>query len=288
MRIVVAGGSGFLGGALMPALRAAGHEVTQLVRRPPARPEQRRWDPVAGVVDLPEDTDAVINLCGAGVADRRWNDEVKRDLRDSRVVPTKLLARQGIPLLVNASGVGFYGDTGDRVVDESAGPGDDFLARLAIDWEGATDAAREAGARVINLRTGNVLHRSSGFLKPQLLPFRLGIGGRLGSGRQWVPWISRNDWVRAVLHIVADDRISGPVNLVGPAPVTNAEFTKAFARAVHRPAVFPIPRLAIKVLYGEFANEAFRSFRVVPKVLPDNGFRHEQAALERALDLALR
>ncbi len=288
MRIVVAGGSGFLGGALMGALREAGHEVTQLVRHPAARPEQLSWDPYAGLVELPDDTDAVINLCGAAVAGRRWDDEVKRTLRDSRVGPTRLLARQGIPLLINASGVGFYGETGDRVVDETSGPGDDFLARLAVEWEGATDPARQAGARVVLLRTGNVLDRRGGFLKPQLLPFKLGVGGRLGSGRQWVPWISRNDWVRAVLLIVGDDRFSGPVNIVGPEPVTNAEFTRALAGAVHRPAIFPIPKLAIKVLYGEFANEAFRSLRVMPKVLRDNGFDFQEGSVDRALEVALR
>lgn len=288
MRIVVAGGSGFLGQPLIRALRDSGHEITQLVRRPAATPEQQTWEPGLPV-ELPADTGAVINLCGAGVGDHRWTDEYKKLIRDSRVVPTTTLAeavaRQGVPLLINASGVGFYGDTGDRKVDESSPPGDDFLARLSVEWERAAATAKPA--RVVTLRTGMVLDRNGSFLKAQLLPFRLGLGGKLGNGKQWVSWISLADWLGAVQFIIGDERIAGPANLVGPDPVTNADFTKAFAAALHRPAIFRIPKLAIRVLYGEFADEVFQSSRAIPKVLHDNGFTHQHPTLPQALAAAL-
>lgn len=289
MRIVVAGGSGFLGRPLMRELRQAGHEVTQLVRRPATLPEQLSWDP-AKRVDLPDDTSAVINLCGAGIEDHRWTRAYKQEIRDSRVNTTgrlaKAVARQRIPLLINASGVDYYGDTGDREVDESGPPGSGFLPDLVRDWEAATGPATEH-SRVVLLRTGMPLHKSGGLLKPQLLPFKLGIAGRFGSGRQWVPWISLHDWLRAVAQIVEDHRFAGPVNLVGPAPVTNSEFTKALAAALRRPALLPIPRLPLRVLLGEMANEPFRSRRVLPKVLRDNDFNFQMSTLEAALKAAL-
>lgn len=289
MRIVIAGGSGFIGRSLIPALGKAGHEITQLVRREPTLPTQLRWDP-ARPVELPPGTDAVINLCGVGVGDRRWNVEYKKQIRNSRVVPSRTLAQavthQGIPVLINAAGVGFYGECGDRVVDESAPAGDDFLAHLAVEWEGAALSATDA--RVVVMRTGMPLDRRGGFLKPQLLPFQLGVGGKLGNGRHWVPWISFTDWLRAVQFVLTSEQIRGPVNMVGPDPATNAEFTRALAHALHRPAIFRIPKLAIHVLYGEFANEAFRSLRVVPRVLLDNGFTYQHPTLPEALDAALK
>jgi uncharacterized protein len=290
MRIVAAGASGFLGTPLRHELVSAGHEVTQLVRRPATKPDQVTWDP-AEPITLPAGTDAVINLCGVSIG-HRWTQSYRDLIRSSRIVPTATLsqavARQGIPLLINASAVGFYGETGDRAVDEGSGPGDDFLARLAIDWEAATRPAADAGARVVRLRTGMPLDKSGGFLKPQLLPFRLGIGGKLGSGAQWIPWISRRDWLRSAMFVLAEPRIDGPVNLVGPDPVTNAEFTKALARALHRPALMPVPRLGVRILFGEYAEEGYRSLRVMPKVLRDSGFKYEYATLTGALAEALR
>ncbi len=287
MRIVVAGGSGFLGHPLMHRLWAAGHEVTQLVRRPATKPEQVTWDP-SQRLRLPDDTAAVINLCGASIG-HRWTDAYRRELRDSRLRPTTTLAEavvtQRIPVLLNASGVGFYGDTGDREVTESSGPGDtgDFLVGLNVAWEAAAEAAAQ---RIVLLRTGLPLHADGGFLKPQLLPFRLGVGGKLGSGRQWVPWISLADWIEAVMFLLDND-IHGPVNLVGPNPVTNAEWTQALAQALHRPAIMPIPKFAVRTLFGEYAMEGYRSMRVKPEVLLTQGFtfQHEtaQAALADAL-----
>lgn len=291
MRVVVAGGSGFLGTPLRRELAAAGHEVTQLVRRPAVEPDQWQWDPEAGQVTLPEDTGAVVNLCGAGIG-HRWTKSYKALIRSSRIVPTTRLAqsvaRQDIPLFVSSSGVGFYGETGDRIVDEGSGPGDDFLARLAVDWEAATRPAREAGSRVVLLRTGLPLDKDGGFLKPQLLPFRLGIGGRLGSGRQWIPWIALKDWLRAAMFVMSKD-IEGPVNVAGPEPVTNAELTKALAKALHRPAIFPVPKLGVRIVFGEYAaEEGWRSLRVMPKVLRDNGFEYEYPTFTSALGEALR
>jgi uncharacterized protein len=291
MRVVVAGGSGFLGTPLRQELAAAGHEVVQLVRRPATKPDQLRWDP-DGPVTLPEDTGAVVNLCGVSIG-HRWTRKYKRLIRSSRIVPTTRLAqavaRQSIPVLISASGVGVYGERGDRIVDEGSGPGDDFLAQLAVDWEGATRAAQEAGARVVRLRTGLPLDKHGGFLKPQLLPFRLGIGGKLGSGRQWIPWISLTDWLRAAMFALSNDRIDGPVNLSGPEPITNAEATKALAQALHRPAIFPVPKLGVRIVFGKYAaEEGYRSLRVMPKVLRENGFEYEHTSFTSALAQALQ
>lgn len=291
MRVVVAGGSGFLGTPLRLELAAAGHEVTQLVRRPAVEPDQLQWD-ASGPVTLPDDTGAVVNLCGAGIG-HRWTKSYKALIRSSRIVPTTRLAqavaRQDIPVLISSSGVGFYGETGDRIVDEGSGPGDDFLARLAVDWEAATRPAREAGSRVVLLRTGLPLDRDGGFLKPQLLPFRLGVGGKLGSGRQWIPWIALKDWLRAARFVLSNDGIEGPVNLAGPEPVTNADATRALAKALNRPAIFPVPKLGVRILFGKYATEeGYRSLRVMPKVLRDNGFDYEYPTFTSALEEALR
>jgi uncharacterized protein (TIGR01777 family) len=290
MRIVVAGASGFLGKPLLSTLRSAGHEVIQLVRRPAADPSQVQWDP-ATPVRLPEGTDAVVNLCGAGVAERRWTEEYQALILSSRAVPTATLARavaaQRVPVLVNASGVGYYGDTGESEVTELSPPGDDFLAGVSIHWEQATSPAVEAGARVVLLRTGYPLHRDGGFLKAQLVPFKMGLGGRLGNGRQWVPWMSLHDWLGAARFVLEDDRLEGPVNMVGPAPVTNAQFTRAFGAELHRPAVMPIPKAALKILYGDFSNEAFRSLRVMPGALTAVGFPYRHRTVSQALHAAL-
>jgi uncharacterized protein (TIGR01777 family) len=189
--------------------------------------------------------------------------------------------------LVNSSAIGWYGDTGDRVVEEDAPAGEGFLPDVCRVWEAATRPAEDAGVRVVRLRTGLPLHRDGGLLKPQLLPFRLGVAGKLGSGRQWVPWISLADWVSATTFLLVRDEISGPVNVVGPAPVTNSQFTKALAGALHRPAIVPIPAFALRVVLGEFAVEALSSARVLPGVLSRTGFRYQHADLPAALHAAL-
>lgn len=297
MRILLAGASGFLGGRLLHRLRADGHQVTQLVRRRPKGPGESRWDPSAGQIDPAVVTaaDVVINLAGAGVGDKRWTPSYQNVIRSSRVDTTRTLAMAiaAAPdvarpsALLNSSAIGWYGDTGDRPVEEDAPAGDGFLADVCRVWEAAARPAEDAGVRVVLLRTGLPLHASGGLLKPQLLAFRLGVGGKLGGGRQWVPWISLDDWLTAVTFLLDRTDISGPVNLVGPAPVTNAEFTKALGAAVHRPTVMPIPTLGLKVALGGFAGEALRSSRVLPGVLNRAKFEYTHPSLQAALHAAL-
>jgi uncharacterized protein (TIGR01777 family) len=298
MRILLAGASGFLGTRLRERLAAGGHDVVRLVRREPAGAGEHRWDPATGALDpaVLSTVDAVVNLAGAGVGDRRWTARYKRILRDSRVDTTATLAETVAALppehrpraLLNASAIGFYGDTGDRAVDETAPPGDDFLARLCVEWEAAAAPAAAAGTRVVLLRSGLPLAASGGLLKPLVLLFRLGLGGRLGSGRQYVPWVSMVDWLGAVEFLLDRDDITGPVNLTGPEPVTNAEFTKTLARHVHRPAVIPVPGLAMRVVVGEFSAEPLSSRRVLPAVLTDRGFLFQHRSLDSAIAAGMR
>jgi uncharacterized protein (TIGR01777 family) len=290
MRIVVAGGSGFLGQPLIARLRAEGHQVTQLVRREPERPDQLRWDPVRPI-RLPEGTEAVVNLCGAGVGDHRWTESYRELLRSSRIVPTTTLAQavqmQGVGVLVNASGVGAYGDRGDEeITEETPTATGEFLGDLSADWEAAAQLARPA--RVVVLRTGLPLHRSGGLLKPMVLAFQLGVGGKFGGGRQWLPWVSREDWLRAVVFAVTSDALDGPVNVAGPTPATNAEFTEVLGSLLHRPTIMPIPRFGVRLLVGEFADEAFKSTREVPAALLRAGFEFRHPTVREALVAALR
>ncbi|WP_088991494.1 TIGR01777 family oxidoreductase [Micromonospora chokoriensis] len=298
MRILLAGASGFLGTRLADRLTADGHQITRLVRRPPRTPDERQWDPAAGQLDpaAVAEADAVVNLAGAGVGDKRWNDDYRRLIRTSRVDSTTTLATTiaGLPagerprVLLNSSAVGWYGNTGDRAVEEDAPAGEGFLADVCRVWEAATRPAEDAGVRVVRLRTGLPLHRDGGLLKPQLLPFKLGIAGRLGSGRQWLPWISMEDWLDATRFLLDRDEISGPVNVVGPNPVTNAEFTRELARQLHRPAIIPIPAPALKVVLGGFAHEALTSTRVLPNVLTQAAYPYHHPALPAALAAALK
>jgi uncharacterized protein len=297
MRIVMAGASGFLGTKLADRLTQDGHDVVRLVRRPPRAPAEVRWDPGAGQVDPATLTraDAVINLAGAGISDKRWTERYKEVLRRSRVDTTGTLASAiaGLPpedrprTMLNASGIHWYGDTGDRAVEEDAPAGEGFLPDLCRVWEAATRPAEDAGVRVVFLRTGLPLHRDGGFLKPQLLPFRLGIAGKLGSGRQWQPWISMADWMSAVEFLLGRPDLAGPVNMVGPDPVTNAQFTKAFGRVLHRPTIMPVPAFGLRIALGEFADEALASLRVLPGVLTRAGFAYEHTDVETALRAAL-
>lgn len=297
MKIAVSGASGMIGSALVPALRADGHEVLQLVRRTPRTVDEHRWDPQVHRIDpaILQGVDAVVNLSGVGVGDRRWSAKHKRAVLTSRVETTSTLSRglaaaaaedpDRARVLLNASAVGWYGDTGDRVVDEEAPAGHDFLARVCVDWEAATAPATEAGVRVVNLRTGLVLGR--GGLLARLLPiFRLGLGGRLGDGRQYLPWISQDDEVGAIRFLLAGS-VSGPVNLTAPDPVTNAEFTRALGRAVGRPAKLVVPGLALRLVLGEFADVgALAGQRAVPARLQAAGYRFAHTDVDSALRAA--
>ena len=295
MRIAVAGSSGFLGSRLVGKLRADGHEVVRLVRRPPRDPSEVRWDPAGRVLDptVLSTVDAAVNLAGVNVAGR-WTGAYRRRIRDSRVDSTVTLAhalaaaepRPGV--LLNASAIGYYGDTGDRPVDEQSPPGEGFLADVCRAWEAATAPAEDAGVRVVHLRTGLPLDPGGGLLKPMLLPFRLGLGGRIGSGRQYWPWISMPDWLGAVRYLLDRADLAGPVNLTAPQPVTNAEFTRALGAVLHRPAVLPVPAPALRLALGGFASEALGSRRVLPAVLTRSGYAFQHRDVTAALTSALR
>lgn len=291
MRVAITGSSGLIGTALSDALRAAGHQTIAVVRRSPAAGEIG-WDPAAGTMN-PADlsgVDAVVHLAGAGIGDHRWTDSYKREIRESRVRSTNLLsetiaaATDGPRVLLSGSAIGFYGSRGDEVLDETSAAGTGFLAEVCIDWETSTAMAAAAGVRVALLRTGIVLSRDGGALKKQLPIFKLGLGGRFGSGAQWQSWVSIDDEVAAIMFLLDHD-IAGPVNLTAPAPVTNAEFTKTLASVLRRPAILPIPSFGPKMLLGsELAtNLLFDGQRVVPKVLQDAGYRFQHPDLETAL-----
>jgi uncharacterized protein (TIGR01777 family) len=295
MRIVMAGGSGFLGVHLRDALTGAGHQVVRLVRGAPRRPDEISWRPAEGGLDASAlaGAGAVINLAGATIG-RPWTAGYRRTLRSSRIDTTGTIARtlaalpegQRPATLVNASAVGWYGDTGDREVTEEAPAGEGFMADLCADWEAATAPAEDAGVRVVRLRSAPVLHRGA-LLKPQLPVFQLGLGGRLGSGRQWVAWISLPDWLAAARVLLDRADLSGPANLVAPGILTNAAFTAALGRAVHRPAVLWVPGVALRLALGGLADEALFSHRAVPGVLDRIGFRFRHPDVDGALRAAL-
>jgi uncharacterized protein len=296
MLVAVTGASGLIGTALTRRLQDEGHQVLRLTRSRPTAADQVQWDPTAGRLD-PEDlakADAVVHLAGENLGARlRWTAATKRKLLESRVKGTGLVARTmaelargsvGPRVLVCASGVGYYGDRGDEVLTESSSPGSGFLAELCQQWEAAADPAREAGARVVHLRTGPVQDSAGGGLPKQALLFRLGLGGRLGSGRQWLSWTSLDDIVGAYLHALTHEELDGPVNNVAPKPVTNAEFTATLARVLRRPAVLPVPAFAPKLVLGEAADEfLFVSQRALPVRLQETGYRFRFPELEQAL-----
>ncbi|MFN2517457.1 MAG: TIGR01777 family oxidoreductase [Jatrophihabitantaceae bacterium] len=294
MRVVLAGASGLIGSALRCSLRADGVAVTTLVRRPPDNPDEARWAPQRAELDASvlAGADAVVCLSGAGVGDHRWTESYKSVLRSSRLDSVTTLATamgrlgDGPGVLVSASAVGYYGDTGEREVDESARRGSGFLAELCEEWEAATRPAEGAGIRVAHLRTGLVLSGDGGLLKRLKPIMALGVGGRLGSGRQFMPWISLADEVAAI-RFVLEREVSGPVNLTGPVPVRNADLIAVLARLLHRPAVVPAPGFALRIVLGEFAQETLTGQRAVPTKLTDAGFTHHHADVESALRWAL-
>lgn len=291
--VAIAGSSGVIGTALVSALRSADHRVLRLVRRAPAHRDEVQWDPDRDDFDpaVLDGVDAVVNMCGVGVGDKRWSGAFKQLLRDSRIDPTEVIsaavADAGVPVLVNASAVGYYGDSGDAVIDESAPPGTGFLAQLCVDWEAATAPAQDAGTRVVLARTGLVLSPAGGLMSRLRPLFALGLGGRLAGGRQYMPWITLADEVRALLFAITESSLSGPVNMTGPAPVTNAEFTAALGRALHRPAPWPVPGFALKALLGEFADEGLLGGqRAVPAALERAGFEFHHHTIGEALAYA--
>lgn len=293
MRIVLAGASGLIGGALRQSLTAAGHEVTVLVRRAPASVDEKQWAPQDGTLseEIIDSADAVVCLSGAGVADRRWTEAYKRTLRASRLATVGTIANamakagyQGV--FLSASAVGYYGDTGDAEIDESAPRGEGFLAELCQDWEDAAAPAADGGARTAQLRTGIVLTRRGGLLKRLIPIVRLGVAGRLGSGQQFLPWITLADEIAAIEHLLHHD-VRGPVNLTGPNPTRNGEFIKELAHLLHRPAALPAPAFAIKLALGELAQDALGGQRALPAALTASGFVHQHPQLGSALAWAI-
>jgi uncharacterized protein (TIGR01777 family) len=292
MHIVVTGASGLIGSALLPRLSADGHRVTRLVRSQPAPGEAAiRWDPEAGSLDAKslEGIDAAVHLAGENIA-ARWTAEKKRRIRDSRVNGTRLLsdtlARLERPpqALVCASAIGYYGDRGDELLSEESPPGRGFLAEVCQAWEAAADAARHKGIRVVHLRFGVVLSPAGGALAKMLPPFRLGLGGPLGSGRQYMSWIAIDDAVGAIQHALATEALQGPANAAAPNPVRNREFTRALARVLRRPALVPMPAFAARLLFGEMADELLlASARVQPAKLLATGYTFRYPELEGAL-----
>jgi uncharacterized protein (TIGR01777 family) len=292
-KLVAAGVSGFLGPRLVTAATERGYRVTRLVRRRPESADEVQWDPDRGLLDASvlDGADAVVNLCGVTL-NHRWSESYRQLIRTSRVLPTQLLSdgcvSAGVPTLANASAVGFYGPRGEEIIDETARVGQSFAARLADDWEAATAAATRGGVRVLNLRTGLVLGAGGGLLPPVRLVTRLFLGGRLGSGQQYFPWISATDWVDAVLFLLKHPEVSGPVNLTGPEPVPNAVFAAEVGNAVHRPAPWIVPQFALKLIVGEFAEEIVNGQRAIPAKLEDAGFVFSHATLAEALRAELR
>jgi len=291
--VAIAGSSGLIGSALVSALRAADHRVVRIVRRAPAHSDELHWNPDSGEFDPAglEGVDAVINLCGVNVGEKRWSGAFKQSLRDSRIGPTEVIsaavADAGVPVLINASAVGYYGDTRGRVVDETAPAGGGFLARLCIDWESAALAAEDAGARVVLARSGLVLSPGGGVLARLRPLFGLGLGARLGSGRQYMPWISLEDEIRGLLFAINNADLAGPVNFTGPAPVTNSEFTAALGRALNRPTPLLVPGFALRTLLGEFADEGLLDGqRAIPAALERAGFVFHHNTIGEALAYA--
>jgi len=285
-RIAITGSSGLIGTALVGHLKAEGHTVQRLVRRVPIAADEVQWDPQTGFVNLEplRGVDAIIHLAGVGVGDKRWNKKYKTEILNSRLLGTSAIATAVAELqpqvFISASAVGWYGESGNRAVVESDRSGDDFLAAVCREWEGAANLA--GNVRTVKIRTGLVLDPTGGALGKMLPLFRLGLGGKMGNGKQWWSWITLHDQIRAIVFAL-ENPISGPVNMTAPNPVTNQEFTSALARAMHRPALFPVPAIALKIAIGGFASEILGSKRVIPKVLQEAGFNWDYPHISEAL-----
>jgi uncharacterized protein (TIGR01777 family) len=294
MRIALAGSSGLIGSALVPALQAEGHEVVRLVRRPAARDDELMWDPTKpldphrlGAID------AAINLAGVGVGDHRWSTAYKQQIRDSRVVTTSTLATALAAMephptvLINSSAIGWYGDTGETAVDETSPRGEGFLAQVCEEWEAATGPAEDAGIRVVHARTGLVVSNAGGAWKRMTPLFKTGVGGRLGTGKQFWSWISIEDQIGAMMFALTRDSLRGPVNFTAPSPMRNSDVTAAMGRVLGRPTPFPVPASALRIGLGEFASETLGSQRVLPTKLLAQGFTFRYPDFESAYRAAL-
>jgi len=285
-RIAITGASGLIGSALVGHLKSEGHTVQRLVRRATVAPDEIQWDPKTGYVDIEalRGVDAVIHLAGVGVGDKRWTKRYKSEILNSRLLGTTAIANAVAEVkpqvFISASAIGWYGDSGNRAVVESDSVGNDFLAAVCREWEGAADLAGDV--RTVKLRTGLVLDPTGGALGRMLPLFRFGLGGKLGSGKQWWSWITLHDVVRAIIFTL-EHPITGPVNLTTPNPVTNQEFTAALARAMNRPALFPAPAIALKIALGGFASEVLGSKKVMPNALSDAGFVWDYPHITSAL-----
>lgn len=295
-RIAIAGASGFIGSALAKHLEEMGHAVIRIGRREDPRHGNIKWDPDKGVIDTTAlaGVRIVINLCGENIG-QRWTPERKKRIVDSRVRTTDLLARTIAQLdphprvLVNMSAIGYYGDRGDEEVDEESTPGSGFLAELVRKWEGAADPAREAGIRVVHPRSALILHPSGGVLQKLLPIFKLGAGGVIGSGRQWFPWISRTDAIRALSWAALHESLGGPLIVASPTPVRNTDFTRSLASALHRPALATVPEFAVRMMFGEMGDETVLSGqRAQPSQLLESGFQFDHPTLDQALAYELR
>ena len=294
-RVAITGASGLLGSALASRLQQQGITVHRVKRGATAAAPDIAWSPSTGILDLSalEGVDAIVNLAGEPIA-QRWDAKRKAAIRESRLTTTSLLAgaiaklRHPPRVFLSGSAVGYYGNRGDEELDEDSGPGSDFLAEVAVAWERAADGARQSGTRVALLRTGIVLSSAGGALRKMLMPFKFGLGGRVGSGKQWMSWIDLDDWVRATEFLLAADAIGGPVNLVSPSPVPNAEFTTTLARVLGRPTLGVVPELAVDLLFGEMGRATLlASQRVHPRRLVSAGFEFAHPTLEQALRAAL-
>ena len=298
MKILLTGATGFVGSALYARLRSKGERMIRLVRRPPGlNQDQILWDPQSGKLDPAalHGIHAAVHLAGDPIAHGRWTAEKKRRIRDSRVLGTRLLsetlARLTPPpqVLVCASAIGYYGSRGEETLTEESGPGTGFLAETGQEWERAAKPAIDAGVRVVNLRFGIILDPSGGALKMMLPPFRAGVGGPLGSGQQWMSWVSRDDVIGAIVHCINDRSLQGPVNAVSPHPVTNTEFSRALGKTLHRPAFFSVPAFAVRLMFGEVADEALlASTRALPKKLQESGFAFRHPELQPELEQLLQ
>lgn len=290
MNVLISGATGLIGTALIPELEAQGHSVTRLTRSPKGTGDIG-WDPSAGRIDGSlEGTDAVVHLAGESIAEGRWTPEKKRRIMESRRRGTRLLAGSiaALPapprVMVSASAIGYYGDRGNELLREESAPGSDFLAGVCREWEAAADPAREAGIRVVHPRIGIVLSTRGGALGRTLPIFKLGLGGRIGSGRQYWSWISLDDVVGALIHALTNEAVSGPVNLTAPNPPTNAGYTRVLGRVLGRPAIFPVPAPAIRIMLGEIADALLlASQRVECARLKETGYAFRHPELEGAL-----
>ncbi|MFH1747465.1 MAG: TIGR01777 family oxidoreductase [Planctomycetota bacterium] len=296
MKVLITGSSGLIGSALLESLASNGHEVIPL-RRKDSAAGSPYWDPDNGVIDLGGvgDIAVVVHLAGDNIAAGRWNQHKKERILNSRVRGTKLLAeyfaaadhKPGI--IVSASAVGIYGDRGEELVDETSDPGTGFLAEVCRQWEGAMAMAVDAGIRVVNIRLGVILSAVGGALKKMLLPFKMGLGGVIGSGKQYMSWVSIADVVAVIEYIIANEAMHGPVNLVSPNAVSNREFTKTLGRVLHRPTIFSVPACAARLAFGEMANELLlASTRVIPQKLVDRGYKFRHPELEGVLEYLLK